>query len=299
VSDSRKRLLYAGGYVLFFVVSFVFFFVLTFDARIVFGIVQEQASRQKIELTASDVELEGIIGLDMKGLTVKMLSSRGEQQTYNFERVIVSPSLSTLVGAASAAPKGAPFPMDVSFLVGMGEGTIKGDLEGDGKKIRVSDLEADRVPLSRLPFNSSALEDFALGGFLTARIEELTMDDLKQTNTWNGEIQADLLQPSVSDFKYAGISIAGIAMESGSLRAKIKEGELDLGTLRLDGNDVPIDLSGKINLRMPITNSELDLKGTISPSDEYKEKVPLIQGMLTKEEVSIKGTLGAPMMTSE
>ena len=126
---------------------------------------------------------------------------------------------------------------------------------------------------------------------MNARIN-LDLKDRMRPETWSGEIQADLDNPRISDFTYSGINVAGFSMDKGTMKAEMKDGHVTINTIKFMGHDAPMNLQGSIALKRPIGRSIVELKGSLEFSEEYKEKMPIVSGLLPADnQYSFRGTL--------
>jgi len=293
LSDFRKKALRAAGYAGFFLFVFVAAFYFTFEAGILVPLAQKEARRHKIMLKIENASLKGLFGLDLSRVEVRPLNSRPTEVSYFvMDRLTVSPSLGSLISAARAARSGKPGPMQASFTARIGPGTIEGEFKQYPPSLEVPLLKVDKLPLSRLPIRAKGASGLSIEGSVNARVENLYIKDARQPDTWSGEVQLDVIQPRVSDFNFSGVDVAGLEMEFGTLKAEIKDGNVKIGAVKLEGVDIPMNLQGTISLKRPLGRSVVKLDGTITASDEYKKKNPILSAMLSQNgSYSFNGTL--------
>ncbi len=278
MSDIRKYLLQAAGYLFFFCGLFLVFLYFTFDPDVLVPALQKQASKKDVRLSIRDASMHGLFGLAVKGLSIESLKSDAPPgSAVSVDSLVLSPSLGSLIRAASS---GANASLDFHFQARMGSGSIRGEVKSGPDSIEIPELDVDDLPLQMLPIARSGMEGLELSGKLKARVRELALNNLKRPETWQGEIQVEVERPAVSDFQFSGIQVVGFDMERASLKARMQKGKMKIEKLELKGDAMPMDLKGDVSLKRPLGRSVMKLDGTIRASESYKQKMPVISGLL-------------------
>jgi type II secretion system protein N len=277
----KKTIAVSFGYAAFFSSALLLFLFITFDPTIAAPMIEAAAEEQKINIKIDKINLKGLKNIELRGLSIAEIppSSVAPPTPLKIDRLYLSPSISSIFSIISHArkgEKGVP-PVSLTFEAAIGEGRIEnGKIETGPLGINFS-ADIQDLPLDRIPVQHTSLENFTLFGKMNARID-LKMGNQNEPNTWDGEIQADIIAPKTSDFKAMHFDVAAIKMQSGTLRAKIEKGDMKISTLKLTGDDIPINIEGNIILNKDILRSKASLKGSIKMGDDYLEKMPLIKG---------------------
>ncbi len=301
-----KRIVLGGlGYLLFFVVSLVLFTFLTFDPTMFAPRIERAAKDGGITLQIQKISLKGLGGLEMRGVKVSPAAKpqEGEGEAADpptpmvIDRLIVKPKLTTLPGLLTAARDNKPPRIEAAFSARVGEGEIEsGFLSFYGESLS-AEAEAKSFPLARVPlsgFEIKGLKFYAptLSGSMDAKVK-LEMGNRKNPDTWNGDVQLDLKNPGISELKNAIIAFPGPKMQSGNLKAKIDRGLVTVSSLKLVGDDMPMNFTGTIKLNPNFAASMSEINGTIEFSESFKSRLdPTFAQMLPPKKIEYKGPIG-------
>lgn len=290
----KKYGVLALGYAAFFAFIFVAAFYFTFDADVLVSMVRAQAAGNNIQIEVKKASLRRVIGLDLRGVRIVFPKTVPDQPSpiLIIDRLVISPSLSSLFSVMSAAREGKPPAVAASFHAWLGEGSIQGEVEQKPPSITVSKLEVKKLPLNRIPVYVENVPDFSINGEMTARIKQLSLGDVNRPNTWNGDLQIDLEKPTIEEFTFAEMKVAPIVMDKGTIKATMENGQVNIETVRIQGEDLPVNVQGTVSLRAPLGKSTIKLSGSVKVGESYKEKMPIVSSILPNlENYEFTGTL--------
>ena len=294
MNDWKQKLALAGGYLAVFLVVLIFSLYLTFDANALKPLIEDAARKNNLEFQVEDISLTGILGLEMKKMRIAPIKT-GDQEPQPplvIDRLVISPRLSTLIGLISSPPGGKgknPPPLAFSFEAGIGPGKIEGSYQQKQNQVHLDTTVKDLPAQSTMV--SYYISDLELTGKMSGECV-LDLEDKNRPDTWNGKLAVDLEAITISDFTYMGFQIGGFDVQRGTLIANIEAGLAKINPLKLQSQDVPVSLTGSMALKNPIRKSIIDLKGSLKVSDAYKEKNPLIGGILPPtDNYSYQGTV--------
>lgn len=171
----------------------------------------------------------------------------------------------------------------LTFSARLAGGALQGFLARKNRhgqmEMQIQGLVLDRISLA--PWLGP--DSLRLGGKLDGKLN-LTAEDIKNPTKWNGGIQLSWSAGKIYPFKARGVPIEEINYRTGELKLAIKDGSGQLESLKLEGPDLPIALRGALSLRAPLAQSILDLSGTVEATSAYKQKMPLLNGLLPPEQ---------------
>lgn len=284
---------WAAGYAALFLFVFALTLYFSFDANVLKPLLDNAVAGAGLKLDIEDISLHHLVGLDLKDLSVSPANPDPEKsaEPMKIDRLILSPSLSSIPGMISALKSGSAPPASVSFNISLGGGEVSGNYDMDKTSLDLATVIKD-LPLDKITLPAFYYKDLKLSGKVNAEVA-LQIQDRMKPETWNGKIQVDIDKPRISDFQVVGLSMAGVSMDKGTLVAAITAGTLKLNPLKLQGDDVPLSLTGTIALRQPLGQSILDVSGPLKISEAYKQKNPLLSTYApSSDNFSYKGALG-------
>jgi type II secretion system protein N len=317
-----RRWLRVVGYVLFFLVSFVFCVYLTFPYDRVRDFVVHQ-----VELAIPGSELE-IVSLEPAWLTG--IEARGVRL-----RLPAEPAEPARPGAAAAAEPRRPIRPSVtipylyarasilSYLLGTtevvfeietdGGGTIEGVVSDSGTTSHAT-AHLEAVDLRRIGVLRHYL-GASLGGEVSGDID---VELGEETDGTDGTIQLSIANASLGDEQFqvplpvpgfSALQLTRVELGNLELQITVEDGVGRVERLAGDGQDLVLRGTGSIRLLRPIRMSALDilLRAAIQPS--YLQRNPTVQGALDLAgssplvapyrapdgafQVRLQGTLGA------
>jgi type II secretion system protein N len=264
------------GYGLFALAAFLLSLYWTFD----YSLLIPRFSQLLHQATGSDARIAELSGYHLSGvkiagliLTAPGLAAGGTaENSLTIDQMTLRVKLLPLLIGRQT----------VSFTARLAGGGIEGVISRKGQQAKmdfqVKGLILDRVPLS--PWLGPGA--VRLGGKLFGKAD-LTAQELANPAKWAGEMEFQLGPGKVYPFKAQGVPVEEISYTRGDLKLKIKDGAANLETLKLLGPDLPLDVKGSISLRAPLSQSYLDITGTVEASADYKKKIPLLTGLLPPE----------------
>lgn len=269
----------AGLYAGFFILSFVVCLVLTFDARVLGGLLEKAAGQAGIKLTFEQAEMAGLLGLELKGVEVSRLD-RPEARSTFFRRLRLSPKLLALPGALLDARSKRTPRVAFGFSAWQGESkqrNLGGEIDFRSPALNV-ELDAANLAIEQL--GPGLITKFPpLSGKLNGKLR-LAIKDRQKPATWDCVLKADVFQTQLADFQVMGMTVTGFNLGNANLELDLKEGKGDIKSLKLADGDLPVNLSGTIALPesgpLNLGAARVNLSGTISMSEENKAKMPLL-----------------------
>ena len=306
----KPKALYATGYVLLFLVSFLVFVLFTFP----FGVLKEAMIAEISQATGFTVRVKELgpsflIGLD--ATKIKVSSADGKVQA-ELERADVTLSvLNLLIGRAKvnvelvSKNKGS---LDLSVSWSLWQLLIDRNLVPS----RIL-LESDKFELGgliSLALNQAShnandmikdlLTQISVQANLTGKTEiKLAVDDLLQST---GQIELQL-QKATIDLLNPNLVIARQAFKRALIKANLQGGKLALdNTSGFETQEIKVDLTGSTFLRNPIGNSTMDLGIKVKLDGSLKDNFGVILSVVGGNDgllnYQISGTFERPSFQS-
>jgi len=285
-NNARLAALKVSGYVLFAVMAFTISAYATLPWDKIKPLIEKRAKNEGVELQIDSLDSYYLTGLDMGGVQIKSLAnmkSTGKDETPLLkadELRVRMGILPLLLGKKK-----------INFSARLAGGRLNGQLVKNGKKTYLS-AEMNDIILDRMTWPTYLNKELKLGGKLSGSTE-LDMPDPGDPGNWNGKINLLLQQGKVSSFKALGNQIPEISYCKGQVQIQITDGKANLETFRLDGPDLPINISGILTLKNPPGNTFADVSINIRPSNKIKNALPEVIKMSLNNENTYKGALGA------
>ena len=279
----KKYLAPAGLYLGFFLASFLLCLYLTFDASVLASFLQDGARQGRVRLTYNQASLHGLLGLELTGVELSPLAAP-EAQPFAIRKLTLSPNLSSLPGLISdlRQKKNPRLAFDFSlWLSDKDQRNVQGRVKVSPPALLVG-LTVANVALDKLPLQAYSPGFPPIAGNMNARLL-LDVKDLNRTDTWDGNLQAEIFQGRVDDFQVAGTQVPGFQIGEGNLQIEIKAGKGDIKSFKLQGGEFPINLQGTIGLApgpFRLGQATVELNGTVQMSDAYKQKMPLLAALI-------------------
>ncbi len=280
MEEKRKFILKVSGYVAFFVAALVISTFLTFDAQGLKPLIKTQARRNNLDVRINEISLNPLIGMDFSNVRVMPVQTGAEQKggSVEIESISLEVPPTKVPGIVLSALSAKRPSMAVDFKGRIGDGVIKGALEQTDESFFL-EMEVRQVPVEKIDVAGYYLQGMKITGVLDGEVK-LDFKDFNNPQNWQGNVMATIDNPAFSDFKYASYNVAGITMQQGMLSAKLENGTVKINKIKLEGSDLPVDLTGTVSLRRPLNRSMIDLKGKINYSSSYQEKMPLIKAFI-------------------
>ena len=276
-APARFRLRVALGYLSFALASFGLSLYLTFD----YSLLIPRLSRALSQATGSEVSIANLEGYRLSGFRIRdlKLASPGPapegaaKSALTVDQLTLRLQLLPLLLGQRA----------LTFSARLAGGALQGSLSQKGQQgriaLQIQGLTLDRISLE--PWLGPG--SLRLGGKLDGQVD-LTSEELANPAKWAGKIEMTWGAGKIYPFKAKGVPIEELNYRTGNLKLNVKEGTAQLETLKLEGPDLPISVRGNLSLRAPFAQSILDISGTVEASPAYKEKMPLLNGLLPPEQ---------------
>lgn len=283
-----------GGYAGFALVSLLLSLYLTFD----YGQLKPMIKSGLESATGAKVEIGDLSSYRLSGISIRNIKMQFKGQAPAVEGEDKPPSILTME-KIKVRLKLLPLLIgrkSLSFNALFVGGRMDGSLSSSNSSLRLSANFANLM-LDRIPMGSLGDGNFRLGGKMDGKLR-LKMPDTNDPAGWKGEMDVGLEAGKVFPFSYAGINLPEIKFSSGELKIMMDEGKANIEPLKLKSPDLPIDLTGALDLRLPWKNSFLDITGTINPSPKFQKQVPFISSVFQPNQAfSYKGNLDALLRT--
>ncbi|HUT56165.1 MAG TPA: type II secretion system protein GspN [bacterium] len=292
MSNWKRIAAQAAGYLALFAAVFCLTLYFTFDANVLKPALEQAAQKAKYRIEVGDISLYRLTGLDLKDVSISLAEPDPDKnpEPMKIDRLQFSVSLFSIPGAISAMRARKVPPTSVSYDVRIGSGKITGNYDMGGKTMKLKTSVQD-LALDKITIPSFYYKNMKLTGKANAEIS-LELTDQARPETWNGKISVDIDKPRLSDFEWVGLAVPGVTMDKGTLIADIQNGTLKLNPLKLQGEDIPLSLTGAITLKNPLGQSILDVSGPLKLSDAYRQKNPLLSANVpSTDNFSYKGIL--------
>lgn len=274
-------------WILYSLVSFVVFFLLTFPMELVL-----QRAIASIEQTASlrvrykTGQWTWSRGWSLEDIAIDTPATASVQLT----RLTLQPSLIGLL-------YGQLFPLTLSARLygGAAHGTLA--QTGDMVDIRFT---LDELALAQLPLPDPWSQG-QFAGNLT--LNGVLHGEGKDLNAWSGSLTATLTEGSVKAGKLAAFPIPAIQAMRAHAQTRLKNGQVEIADLTLETDGVTARLQGAIILRFPLKWSSLDVQLTTQtlgspppPLAMLVSLLPTVPGTAGERRATITGTFAAPVM---
>lgn len=284
----------ASGYSAFAVFSLILSLYLTFDYDQLTPVIKNQVEN----LTRARVEIGSLSSYRVSGISIKNLKLQFKAPPSQENTQPSSPSSLTLESMRIRI-KILPLIIgrrSLSFRALLAGGKIKGKFSQKKRSIRMQ-AHMENLTLDRIPLASMTDQNLRLGGKLKGHLN-LNLPDTRNTSPWKGECDIALSSGKVYPFSYHGIEVPEIRFSAGQLLINLDQGKADISPLKLESTDLPIDLKGTLDLRLPLTKSFVDITGTIKPGPKLQKEIPFITTAFSpNKSFSYKGNIEALLRT--
>lgn len=289
IEIKKETLLKAGkwsGYSLFFLVTFIFFFLATFPIEKVKGIIEKKAEQRGILLEIGNLSMKGITSIEGSNLKIGLKNPSQKERSVPIEKLKVSLSLLKYLIKKK---------IDISFEGNLADGEIS-----DGKLKETSDgflLEIKKIKEINLKKGEilSQIIGFELRGILNGGIN-CTLNK-KGIYDSNGRIELNISkamvsQPEIKTKKFGNFKLTDLFLNSmkfaiildkisniKDLRGGRRAGEevvIYFQEGEIEGNEVRFKIAPhsviKLLPNQPFLNSLLNLEFAFSLSEDFFNK---------------------------
>ena len=276
------------GWLLYGLVSFVLFLVLTFPSELILQrVVAAIEHDAALHLHYSSGQWSWVHGWTLEDLSIKNATMAEPLQ---FSSLALRPSLLGLL-------HGQPFPLTFAARLygGAATGTVQQEEEGFALQFTLDHLALAQAPFPA-PWGQGRLSGtLALNG----TVQGTSIDP----TAWSGSVSAALTDGAVKGGSIAQFPVPALQTVQARAQATIQDGRLGISNLTLEAAGVAAQLQGTITLRQPLDWSVLDLQLTTQtvgspppPLAMLVSLLPTIPGSTTERRAAITGTFVAPVM---
>lgn len=292
MSKTAKIILYPIIFVIAYLLCLYWFFPYDMLKDRIGGMISSQVGGgAAVEM--GSLEPYWFTGVEVQDLKLVRNSESGVVTLFECERARIRASITSLLF-------GSP---DISFDLTIGEGEVAGSLS-NGDEIMSIDASLDDVDLGKFKI----LSEFT-GVGMSSRIDGdlvLNIDKLKPIRS-TGEVSLEVihLKTLASEIKIGELNmplpemIVSKGRES-QIKFDISKGAINISKLKLAGDDLGLDIDGKVFLASKTENVRFNLKGSFSASKKVTDALPfffLIEKQKKEDgsyPISISGKLDKP-----
>jgi type II secretion system protein N len=281
-----RQILKWAGYPAFFLVCFVFFAYKTFPyERLADRLIQEARVRG-YDLEILDLTHSGLTGLTFESLRLILPEENDGTPPLDiiFEELTVSTSLLSLLSDTKS----------YSFDAELAGGEAEGDLTLGEDEMEI-EAELEDINLEEIP----AVRRFTkvpLGGTLQGEVELMMPSEVAESR---GHVEITIERLSLGDGKsqldipgWGGLTMDQADAGNLELLATVEGGMAEIERARSHGQDLKLDLLGKIRLARPLKRSELNLLLRLKIEESYRQRSSKVATMLelASEELAAAST---------
>lgn len=269
-----RQILKWSGYPAFFLLCFVFFAYKTFPyERLADRLVQEARARG-YDLEIIDLTHSGLTGLTFESLRLVLPAEADGSPPLDviFDELTVSTSLFSLISDTKS------YSFDAELAGGEAEGDLTLGEDSMEVEAEIEDISLQAIPALR-KYSKVPLE-----GTLNAEIE-LNMPSEVAESSGNVELSIEGLHVGDGKTKmdipgWGGLTLDRADAGDLELVAMVDEGVANVQRAKSHGQDLKLDLLGKIRLLRPMKRSELNVMLRVKIEEAYKERSTKVATML-------------------
>lgn len=276
------------GWLLYGIVSFVFFLALTFPSELILQrVVAAIEHNAPLRLRYASGRWTWGQGWTLEDLSIK---SATMAEPLQLSSLALRPSLFGLF-------YGQPFPLTFSARLydGAATGTIR---QKDAATILQFTL--DHLALARAPFPMPWGRDRLSGSLtLNGTIQGASLDP----TSWSGSLSAALTDGALKAGTVAKFPVPALQTAQAHGQATLQDGRVEIASLTLEADGVTAQLEGTITLRRPLDWSVMDLRLTTRtvgtpppPLAMLVSLLPAVPGTTGERRATITGTFATPAM---
>jgi len=269
-----KQILKWTGYPAFFFLCFVFFAYKTFPYDQLANRIEQEARVRGYEVEIIDLTHAGLTGLTFESLRLVMPPDADGSPALDviFDELTVSTSLFSLVSDTKT------YSFDAELAGGEAEGDLSLGEDMMEVEAEIEDLNLQAIPALR-KYTKVPLE-----GTLNGDIE-LNMPSETAESVGNVELTIEGLHVGDGKTKidipgWGGLTLDRADVGNLELALTIEEGVAKIERAKSHGEDLKIDVLGKVRLLRPLKRSELDVMLRVKIEDAYKERSAKVATMM-------------------
>lgn len=275
------------GYPIAFLVFFVFFAYKTFPYDRLADRLELEARARGYDLEIIDLTHSGLTGLSFENTRLVLPAEADGSPPLDviFEELTVSTSLFSLMSSTKS------YSFDAELAGGEASGDLSMGNDTMALEAELEDIQLQAIPALR-KFTKVPLEGTANGEV------ELDMPSEVAESTGNVELTIDGLHVGDGDTMmdipgWGGLTLDRADMGNLELRATIEEGVATIEEAKAHGEDLKLDVAGKMRLLRPLKRSELDVMLRLKIEDAYKQRSPKVATMLELGSAGLKSAMSS------
>jgi type II secretion system protein N len=282
-----RRILKWTGYPIAFLVFFVFFAYKTFPYDRLADRLELEARARGYDLEIIDLTHSGLTGLSFENTRLVLPAEADGSPPLDviFEELTVSTSLFSLMSNTKS------YSFDAELAGGEASGDLSIGNDTMAFEAELEDIELQAIPALR-KFTKVPLEGTANGEI------ELDMPSEVGESTGNMELTIDGLH--VGDGKtmmeipgWGGLTLDRADVGNLELRATVEEGIATIEEAKAHGEDLKLDVAGKVRLLRPLKRSELDVMLRLKVEEAYKQRSAKVATMLELGSAGLKSAMSS------
>ncbi|MEM8608201.1 MAG: type II secretion system protein GspN [Myxococcota bacterium] len=272
-TTSWQGVLKWGGYPLFFIFCFVLFAYWTFPYERLKDRLIELAADQGYELEIVDLSPSRLSGVNLEGVRL-VLPEEGEQPATD----LVLDELTVRASLLSALTSTKSFSFDAELAGGDAQGDI-----AIGEDTFEVDANFEAINLKQIP---------ALRRFTKLPVEgtldgEVTISMPSEIGESTGNVDLTVADMALGDGKskvtipgWGGLTLDRADVGNLEVQATIDEGNAEIERFKADGDDIKLDVLGRVKLARPMSRSQMNLLLKTKIENAYKTRSPKVATML-------------------
>lgn len=275
------------GWILYTIVSCLFFLLLTFPTDLLLQRVTNGATRgTPVRVQYAQGELTWWGSCRLREVEV----AHGTAPVVKIARLTVQPSLLGLLF-------GRPWPL--SFTADLYGGTVSGSVTTEGAEHSLQ-LAVQRLDLGRLPIPGMT-KGAGVQGLLSGEGE--VRGNIADLFSLQGQVALTVTEGAVRAGLVSGFPLPALASVGAQLRATMKKSQVDISDFTLQADHAEAQLRGSVILVTPLPLSTLNLQMTAKAPDNAAAPLKMLVSLLPTapdaagtRRVSISGSFMAPML---
>ena len=279
------------GYVLLFVVSFVFFLYWMFPYEILKDRMITEIERQmgeSVEVSIEEMEPYLFTGVEIKKLEIKLHEGETVYPVIKLDKLQVRIAI---LSALFGSPR-------INLLANLGKGKIAGTVSQSGSVLDFF-IKLDGVDLAAIRLLSAKM-----GISISSRIDgdiRMKLDQQRITRS-SGKINLGFRAFDLHESELIPTKISLAKGRDAKFLATLGKGVLSLQSFKLAGGDLNLDLQGKVFLSAEPANSRLNLSGSFATTKQLEKALPFLfiiekqKGADGKYPLSFTGRFSKPII---
>lgn len=272
-SFSWQRAAKWAGYPAFFIFCFIVFAYWTFPWDRVRDRIIDMAAQQGYELEIVDLSPSRLSGVTLEGVRL-VLPAEGDDPALD----VVIDELTVRASLFSALSSTKSFSFDAELAGGDAQGDVAVGEDNFELEAAFDTIDLKRIPALRR-FTKLPVEGTLDGEVVIALPAEVGES--------SGNIDLTIGSMSVGDGKskvsipgWGGLTLDRADLGDLEVQAVIEDGNAEIETFKADGDDIKLDVLGRVKLAKPMPRSQMNLLVKTKIEDAYKTRSPKVATML-------------------